>query len=47
MVLLLEAELGQEVFVHDDLPCVHRNGLLLFEEDILEDLPAPRGSFAL
>lgn len=43
----LETELGQEVLDHPDLLLVHQNGLLFFEEDILEDLPAPLGSFAV
>lgn len=44
---LLETELSQEVLVDADLLPVHRNGLLFFEEGILEDLPALLGSFAI
>lgn len=43
----LETELGQEVLDQADLLLVHQNGLLFFEEDILEDLPALLGSFAV
>lgn len=47
MGFLLETELSQEVLVHADLLPVHQNGRLLFEEDMLEDVPALLGSFAL